>query len=155
MGKLDAIWIKRAAKGPMDPVSSVETRYGIGLTNNADQKGKRQITIIEKEVWLKLQTELNTNFPATFRRANLMISGVALQDSRGRVLKVGSCLFRINGETRPCYQMDEVHSGLQAAMATDWRGGVYAEVLEDGIIRTGDTVEWYQTTVNQNIEEEN
>ena len=38
--------------------------------------------------------------------------------------------------------MDEAHAGLRAALKTDWGGGAYAEVLDDGEISVGDEVCW-------------
>jgi MOSC domain-containing protein YiiM len=77
------------------------------------------------------------------RRANLMISGLGLESSRGRLLRVGGALLRINGETRPCEQMEEAHAGLEALMRERWGGGVFAEVFEGGTVRIGDAVSWY------------
>ncbi len=76
------------------------------------------------------------------RRANLMVSGVELADSRDRVLQVGQCRIRIRGETRPCERMDEACSGLREAMIPDWGGGAYGEVLDDARIQVGDSVRW-------------
>jgi len=38
--------------------------------------------------------------------------------------------------------MDEVEPGLRTALASKWRGGVFAEVLDDGPITIGDPVDW-------------
>jgi MOSC domain-containing protein YiiM len=38
--------------------------------------------------------------------------------------------------------MDEATPGLQAALRPNWRGGVFAQVLDGGIVRVGDPVEW-------------
>jgi len=38
--------------------------------------------------------------------------------------------------------MDEAFGGLRRAMASDWGGGVYAEVLTDAEIAVGDEVAW-------------
>jgi MOSC domain-containing protein YiiM len=38
--------------------------------------------------------------------------------------------------------MDEARPGLREAMTRNWRGGVFAEVLDDGEIAVGDQVEW-------------
>jgi MOSC domain-containing protein YiiM len=38
--------------------------------------------------------------------------------------------------------MEEIAPGLQAAMRPDWRGGVFAQVLTDGVIRVGDRIDW-------------
>jgi MOSC domain-containing protein YiiM len=139
---LEAIWIKRFRRGPMDPADKAELVAGRGIVGNANQGGKRQVTIIAREAWDAVTRELGTALSPTSRRANLLVSGVDLANSRGRVLRVGECRLRVYGETKPCWQMEEAHAGLQAALQPDWRGGAFAEVLDDGTIAVGDRVEW-------------
>ena len=142
-GRLEAIWIKRAHRGPMDPVTRGTLVAGRGLKGNADQGRRRQVTIIAHEKWADLMRELGVSISPSARRANLMISGIELAQSRNRILRIGGTRLRIGGETRPCERMDEAYAGLRRAMASDWGGGVYAEVLEDGEIAIGDEVAWH------------
>jgi MOSC domain-containing protein YiiM len=141
-GSLEAIWIKRAHRGEMDRVPAATLVAGRGIVGNADQGRRRQVTIIEQEAWDEMMQDLNAAVPPKARRANLLVSGVALAGSRDRVLRVGSCRLRIGGETRPCERMDEALPGLRARMAVDWGGGVFAQVLEGGEISVGDEVRW-------------
>jgi MOSC domain-containing protein YiiM len=141
-GRLEAIWIKRAHRGPMDPVTRGTLVASRGLKGNADQGRRRQVTIIAHEKWADLMQEVGVSISPSARRANLMISGIELADSRHRILLIGGIRLRIGGETRPCERMDEAYAGLRRAMASDWGGGVYAEVLEDGEIAVGDEVAW-------------
>jgi len=138
---LTAIWIKRAKRGPMDPVTTA-TLDARGLLGNANRGGRRQVTLISRERWDAVIEALGTPLEPSIRRANLMVSGIDLERSRGRVLRVGSTRLRINGETRPCWQMEEAQPGLQAALDQHWGGGAFAEVLEGGEIRVGDSVAW-------------
>ena len=126
----------------MDPVEVAGLVAGKGLEGNANRGGHRQVTIISRARWAELTVELGADIPPTARRANLMVSGIDLEKTRGRILRVGSSRLHINGETRPCERMDEAHPGLQAAMRERWGGGVFAEVLDDGQIAVGDVVEW-------------
>ena len=141
-GRLEAIWIKRAHRGPMDSVGRVTMVTGRGLVGNADQGRRRQVTLIARERWDELMRELGATVPASARRANLMISGLELARTRDRILRIGTVRLRIAGETRPCERMDEALPGLRRAMQADWGGGVFAEVLEGGEIAIGDEVEW-------------
>jgi MOSC domain-containing protein YiiM len=143
-GKLEAIWIKRAHRGPMDAAESATLVANRGIVGNADQGRKRQVTLIEKEVWSRLMSELDADVDPSTRRANLMVSGVSLRDARDRILRIGHCRIHLFGETRPCERMDEALSGLRTAMSTEWGGGAFGVVLDDGEIRVGDPVEFLE-----------
>lgn len=144
-GRLEAIWIKRFKRGPMDAVEGASFIAGRGIEGNANQGGKRQVTILSKEAWEGLMTEVGGSEDPSTRRANLMVSGVELTGSRGRILRLGDVRIRIHGETRPCERMDEARDGLRGAMRADWRGGAFGEVLDDGDVAIGDPVAWQES----------
>jgi len=141
-GRLEAIWIKRAHRGPMDPVGSANLVEGQGVAGSADRSRRRQVTIISREVWDECMGEIDADIDPSARRANLLVSGIQLVHTRNRVLRVGDARLLIGGEVTPCERMEEVHAGLQAAMRPEWRGGAFAQVLGGAVVNVGDTVEW-------------
>lgn len=145
MGELKTIWIKRFKGGPMDEAVSVTAIEGTGLEGNADQHPRRQVTVISEESWRDAEREVAGAADPVLRRANLLVTGVDLAESRGKVLRVGPVRVRIQGETRPCRQMEESCAGLQAALSPDWRAGAHGDVVEGGEIRVGDPVELENT----------
>jgi MOSC domain-containing protein YiiM len=142
MGRLEAIWLKRAHRGPMDPVARAVVEKDKGLQGSARSGRYRQVTIIERERWEELSGEMGAPIDPAARRANLMVSGARLENARGRVLRIGPVRLLIGGETKPCERMEEARAGLQEAMRREWRGGAYAQVLDGGEIAIGDPVTW-------------
>lgn len=139
-GKVTGLWIKRAKLGPMDPVHWMEMVAERGIDGNADQGGFRQVTVIQEEVFEALRDELGSSVDPAMRRANVMVRGVDLRNSRGKILNVGPVRIQIRGETVPCERMDEALPGLRAALAPGWRGGCFGRVLLGGPVRVGDAV---------------
>jgi MOSC domain-containing protein YiiM len=99
------------------------------------------VTVIEKEVFDRIRARLPEVEPY-MRRANVMVSGLPLEGSRDRVLRLGNVRIRIHGETRPCERMDAQVAGLTEALAPSWNGGVYGVVLDYGAVRVGDDASW-------------
>ena len=141
-GQLKTIWIKRVSRGPMDEVEGADLVPGRGIVGNANQGGRRQVTLIEQEVWGRLMGDFDASLSPSVRRSNLMVAGIRLEDSLGRLLQIGDCQIRINGETKPCERMDEALAGLRQAMYENWKGGAYGEIVVGGRIEVGDRVFW-------------
>jgi MOSC domain-containing protein YiiM len=144
IGRLEAIWLKRMRRGPMDAVERAMLKAHRGLVGNTDQGGRRQVTLLEQEVWQALMAQVGATLPPSIRRANLLPSDIRLVKSRKRLLGIGACRIRILGETKPCERMEEAWPGLQKAMYGEWAGGAFAEVLDDGAITVGDIVRWLE-----------
>lgn len=142
MAEIAALWLKRFKRGPMDPVDSAQLVAGRGLAGNANQGGKRQITIIDEAAWREATSDVGVEVDPSKRRANVMLRGLNLEQSRGKLLRMGECLIRIYGETRPCEQMEEAQPGLRKALDPHWRAGAYGEIVEGGTIRIGDPA-WF------------
>lgn len=136
------IWVKPSRGSDMDPTTSATLEAGVGIVGNADRGGRRQVTLIERERWNDALDDLGADVTPSARRANLLLRGVDLKESTGRVLRVGGCRLEIQGETKPCARMDEAADGLKEALQPDWRGGAYATVLEGGELRRGAPARW-------------
>ncbi len=146
MSRLEQIWIKRMHRGPMDPAQKASVVAGKGIVGNANQGGRRQVTIVSSRHWEEVTAPLGHTPDPRLRRANLLVSDVDFtqsartdpedrSDPRSHLRRDAS--LRANGEAAP---------GLQAAMTVPFGGGAFGEVLDDGEIAIGDSVDFEPST---------
>lgn len=145
-GRVERLWVKRAHRGAMDARESIELVAGRGVEGSADRGGRRQVTILERKVWEALMRELGNDAGPETRRANVLVSGIDLRTSRGRVLRLGGTRIQIAGEVKPCERMEEAVAGLRALMYPAWRGGAFAQILDGGEVAVGDVVAWEESS---------
>ncbi|NOQ75103.1 MAG: molybdenum cofactor biosysynthesis protein [Crocinitomix sp.] len=100
----------------------------------------RQVSIMSKESWDLACQELGSKLHWTMRKANLMISGIDLENSTGSILKIGDFFLEITGPLRVGSGMEQQYAGLKKALTPDWRSGVTAKVVQEGIVHEDDEV---------------
>lgn len=138
--RLVAIAIKTAHGAPLELVDRAEVTISEGLVGNVPQSSYRRVTLLSREQWDDVTAEAGVALPWQTRRANLLVEGLDLAGLKGKLVRLGDVELNINGETKPCNQMDEAHYGLQAILTPEWRGGVYGSVQKGGTIRKGDAI---------------
>lgn len=142
VGRLERIWLKRARRGPMDLVEAADVEARRGIVGNLHYGGRRQVTILDADDWERRVAALGATLDPSARRANLLVRGLDLNGSRGRILTIAGCRIRIGGETKPCERMDEALPGLREALYERWGGGAWGGVVQGGRIAVGDQAVW-------------
>ncbi len=139
-GRVAGIYLYPASR--CEPVARDEVRAEPGgLVGDRARTPQRQVTILTTDGWAAATAEAGATAPPSARRANLVVSGIALPHAIGTRLRVGEAVIEILGETEPCRRMEEVSPGLRAALKPDRRAGVFGAILSGGLIRVGDPVE--------------
>ena len=144
MGKVIGIATcdKKGAPMVVNASANVSMEKGIGddfRGAKADSRD-RQVSIMTKESWDHVCQELGTKLHWTMRKANIMISGIDLENSTGSILKIGDFFLEITGKLPVGNGMEKQYIGLKKALSPNWRGGVSAKVVQEGIIQEGDEV---------------
>ena len=142
MGTLRGIWVKEAHGEPKTAVDEPQALAGQGFDWGVGEASTRQVTVLAAEAWADVEATLGVSVDPALRRANLLVDGLDLAGTTGRVLRVGDLRLEITGETKPCHQMDTAVNGLRAALEPDWRGGVHGGGRGDATVRVGDPVGW-------------
>jgi MOSC domain-containing protein YiiM len=152
-GILEAIFITAKKGEPVKSVAQVRAFPGRGLegdryfldpgASQEDNKADRQITLIEVEAVEALCGERGIAVSAADMRRNLVLRGAQLNQLVGKRFKVGEVAMRGIRLCEPCQYLanrtqPEVLPGLLH------RGGLRAEILSEGIIQVGDSVDFIQ-----------
>jgi MOSC domain-containing protein YiiM len=149
-GRVEAIHLAQAEGEPMRAIDRIRVVAGVGLEGDRYATGRghfsetpgsgRALTLIEAEVLDSLRDSLGIVLQPGEPRRNLTTRGIALNALVGRRFRVGNVLCEGMRLCEPCSYLE----GLIAKPVLQpllHRGGLRADVLEDGEIRVGDRVQ--------------
>ena len=149
-GEVLCTYIAPAASAPMVKMPEVRAVAGKGLEGDRYAKGighfshnegvHRQVTLFESEVLDTLRRDYRKELSPADCRMNLITRGVPLSHLVGTTFKIGEVTLRGVKLNEPCNHLEEV-VGQRISGALVHRCGLFAEILEGGCIRSGDTVE--------------
>ena len=100
----------------------------------------REITLIESEAIEALQRDYGLLVEPKETRRNVATRGVAINHLVGRRFRVGGAVLRGLRLCEPCGHLEQL-SGKPMRAGLVHRGGLRAEILTEGVIRTGDPIE--------------
>lgn len=157
-GTVAAIHVAPESAAPMQSVAEVRAVPGRGLEGDryftgrgyySDRPGYggREVTLIEAETLEALLTEvvssdgarLGLELSAAESRRNIATRGVPLNHLVDRTFRVGTVLMKGTRLCEPCKHLEGLsRPGVLAALVH--RGGLRAQILNEGTIRVGDVV---------------
>ncbi len=116
-------------------------RYALGVGSFSRWPGSgRALTLIESEVIEDVAATQGLDLRDGRSRRNLVTAGVRVNELVGRRFRIGTALLRGERLAQPCgYLERRIGAGLKEVLRG--RGGLRAEVLEEGVIRVGDALE--------------
>ncbi len=146
-GTVIAIAIAPAGAEPPTPVASIRAVAGQGLAGDRYAEGRgtfsekpgtgRQVTLIEAEAIEAASAELGQTLESPELRRNIVTRGIALNDLVGKEFQVGPVRLVGRRLCKPC-KVACPDPAVKEAFAG--RGGLRADILEDGEITVGDAV---------------
>jgi len=148
-GIVESIHIASAAKEPTKALEQVVAIPGVGL--EGDRYAKRQgtffkqpqpdleLTLIEAEAIEALRRDYNIELDAGESRRNIVTRGVPLNHLVGKEFAVGEVRVRGIRLCEPCNHLQKL-TGKPVIKGLCHRGGLRAQILTQGTIRTGDAI---------------
>jgi len=148
-GTVIAIYTTSIHSQPTQPQHSVRVIPGLGLEGDrhfgpAGTAGKRKvagrdITLIEIEALQALESDHDLRLTAAEARRNIVTQGVSLNELVGKEFQVGPVRLRGVRLCEPCDHLGEL-TDPRVVPALVHRGGLRADILNEGIVSVGDLV---------------
>jgi hypothetical protein len=149
VGVIESITLAAEAESPMKAVSAAEAVEGRGLLGDRYERqagtfsnpsgGGYDLTLVEAEALEELSARGIELLPIEARR-NIVVRGIALDDLIGRRFRVGEVECYGQRRCEPCSHLERLtRPGVLRGLVH--RGGLRADVLSGGRIRTGDSIE--------------
>jgi MOSC domain-containing protein YiiM len=148
-GEIVAIFVTPEEGKPMEARDEVQAIAGKGLDGDryaieagkysGTKIGKRAVTLIEREAIANAVEKYDVELEEHETRRNLVTVGVPVNHLVGREFTVGGVRMRGYDLAEPCTYLEGLtRPGVRRALIH--RGGLRAEILDDGPIRVGDAV---------------
>lgn len=149
-GEIVSLQVAEKAGSPMFTVKEVHVFPGRGLEGDryfnrvgtySDRPGPgREVTLIESEAIEALERDLHIKLDPKDSRRNIVTRGVPLNHLVGKEFVVGEVLFRGIRLAEPCSYLERLTTkGVENGLLH--RGGLRAQILDEGTIRVGDRVQ--------------
>ncbi len=149
-GRVVGVYTTPAAGVPMVGHADVRAIAGVGLDGDryataagrfSDRGDRRDVTLIEREAIVGTRNEYDLELAEHETRRNLITEDVPLNHLVGKTFRVGDVVFRGIRLAEPCSYLAGLAERPGISRALVHRGGLRAEIVTDGVIGVGDTVE--------------
>lgn len=153
-GTVDTIYIAPDSGEPMHPVDEVEAIAGQGLRGDRyfrerglydrrdDLPDGTDATLIETEALEAAKRDKETSIDPELTRRNILTRDVPLNHLVDREFTVGNATFVGVQLCEPCSYMESLAETEGAVSALTHRGGLNANIVDTGMISTGDRIEY-------------
>ncbi|UPM44733.1 MOSC domain-containing protein [Halocatena salina] len=118
----------------------VETGTFVKWESDEERHDGYDLTLIEQEAVTAIEREAGIELAPGEHRRNIETRDVALNHLVGQRFRVGDAICRGDRLCEPCNHLQRItQDGVLQALTH--RGGLRADILEDGMIRPGDVIE--------------
>jgi molybdopterin adenylyltransferase len=138
-GKVVAV-CRSAEKGKSkEDVHSGFFERGLGLVGDAHARTEKQVSILAKEKVDQLAEKTGISFPPGAFAENLLIEGIDQAGLiPGKLLKVGQAVLQVEKIGKKANIAHSYHYHGHSLLP---RFGIFARVLESGLVKNGDEIE--------------
>jgi MOSC domain-containing protein YiiM len=149
-GRIVGVYTAPAAGVPMVGHADARAIAGVGLDGDryataagrfSDRGDRRDVTLIEREAIVGARHEYDLELGEQETRRNLITEDVPLNHLVGKTFRVGDVVLRGIRLAEPCSYLAGLAERPGISRALVHRGGLRAEIVSDGVIGVGDTVE--------------
>ena len=150
MSRVERLWTAPEDSAPMEPHESVRCLAGCGIEGDRYCLGTGyytpydvcEITFVAGEALDHVREEHGIDLTDGRHRRNVELRDVDVHDLLGQRFRVGDATFEGTRPRPPCAHVEDVadEEGVTRAL-TEGRGGICADVTEDGTVSVGDEVE--------------
>lgn len=117
--------------------ASVSPESGLQGDHYRGSSKKRQVTLIQKEHIDAVSAMMGLEVSPALLRRNVVVSGINLLSLKDTTFELGSAILQFTGLCHPCSRMEK-NLGRGGYNAMRGHGGITAEVLKEGVFKTGD-----------------